>query len=376
MTSKARHAGDVPEIPLRDLSREHAELSGELRDAFERTLEKRALGVDDEVPEFEREFADYCGVRHVIGVSAGTMALSLGMAASGIGPGDGVIVPSCAPLSSALSILHAGATPQFCDVEPETGLIDPASVAEVASDNSAAILAVHLHGQMCEMAEIRALADRLGLILLEDAGEAAGATFDGARAGSFGEVAAFSFHPSSSFGALGNGGAVCTDDPGIARLVRKLCALGDGHAGGPPGIGFEARLDGLQAAILRIKLRRLDDKNEARRAWADLYRSVLPAQAECLRVTSQSRCVYSHFPIRVSDRDQVRDKLRQAEIAVEVQYDPPLHRHPALRGYRFLEVGLGASEAWSREELSLPMFAELSVEEVTRVARALEDLLT
>ena len=372
----ASRAEGSREVPLSDVGREHSRLSAELRAAFDRTLDKGTLELDDEVPRFEREFAAYCGVDHAVGVSSGTAALALGMTAAGIGPGDEVIVPAYAPLASALSILHAGATPVLCDVRTESGLIDVDSAADMVGPHTAAIVAVHLFGQVCEFDEIRDLADRQGLVVIEDAAEAAGARYRTERVGSLGDFAAFSFHPSSNLGALGNGGAVCTNDPTIASRVRGLCSIGQQEHSDHAEIGFEARLDGLQASILRIKLPYLEQKNAARRAWAELYRVSLPSAAVCVPFDPNREGVYHHFPIRVTDRERVRRVLRAADIAADVYCDPPLHRHPALRGYRLSRSGLGASDDWSEQELSLPMFPELTAEEVTRVAEILEPVLT
>ena len=324
----------------------------------------------EEVGAFEREFAGYCGVRHAVGVSSGTRALTLALIAAGIGPGEEVIVPAHAPITSALGVLHAGATPVLCDVRADTGLIDCASAAEVTGGRAAAVLAVHLYGQICDMDEVRTFAERHGLLVVEDAAEAPGARFDGARAGSLGDVAAFSFHPRRNLGSLGDGGAVCTDDAAIARRVRRLRDLGQRRDGEHVEIGFEARLHDPQAAVLRVKLRHLDEKNAARRAWAAMYSTVLPAAVTTLWEHPRGECVYHLFPIRVSSRDRVLERLREVGIDAGVHYAPALHEQPVLAGHRLAHGGVAATEEWAAEELSLPMFPELTVEEVHRVAEA------
>jgi dTDP-4-amino-4,6-dideoxygalactose transaminase len=309
-------------------------------------------------------------VRHAVGVSSGTRALTLALTAAGIGPGEEVIVPAHAPITCALGVLHAGATPVLCDVRADTGLIDIASATEVTGGRTAAVLAVHLYGQVCDMDELRAFADRHGLLVVEDAAEAPGARFEGARAGSLGDVAAFSFHPRRNLGSLGDGGAVLTDDGVIAARVRRLRDLGRRRDGEHVEIGFEDRLHDPQAAVLRVKLRHLDEKNAARRAWAALYSTVLPAAATTLWEHPRGECVYHLFPIRVSNRDVVLERLRELRIDAGVHYAPALHEQPVLAGHRLAHGGVGATEEWAAEELSLPMFPELTAEEVHRVGAA------
>lgn len=362
-------------MPFVHLGRQHAELAEELLAVVNGVLAASDAGHAAEVEAFEREFAEFCGAEFAVGVASGTAALSLGLIAAGIGPGDEVILPAYAPITAALGVLHAGATPVLCDVRADTGLIDTTSAAELVGKRTAAIVAVHLFGQVCDMQRLGEFAERHGLLIVEDAAEAHGASFAGARAGSFAEVAAFSFHPRRNLGTVGNGGAVCTGDPAIADRVRRLRDLGQRELGEHVEVGFEAGLDGLQAAVLRVKLRHLDRKNAARRAWANMYRAVLPGNVTTLWEDPRGECVYHLFPVRIANRDAVLAGLRRAGIAAGVHYDPPLHIQPPLIGHRIAHVGVGASEEWSDEELSLPMFAELTVEEVRRVADALESTL-
>ena len=362
-------------MPFVHLGRQHAELAEELLAVVNGVLAASDAGHAAEVEAFEREFAEFCGAEFAVGVASGTAALSLGLIAAGIGPGDEVILPAYAPITAALGVLHAGATPVLCDVRADTGLIETTSAAELVGRRTAAIVAVHLFGQVCDMQRLGEFAERHGLLIVEDAAEAHGASFAGARAGSFAEVAAFSFHPRRNLGTVGNGGAVCTGDPAIADRVRRLRDLGQRELGEHVEVGFEAGLDGLQAAVLRVKLRHLEQKNAARRAWANMYRAVLPGTVTTLWEDPRGECVYHLFPVRIANRDAVLAGLRRAGIAAGVHYDPPLHVQPPLIGHRIAHVGVGASEEWSDEELSLPMFAELTVEEVHRVADALESTL-
>jgi dTDP-3-amino-3,4,6-trideoxy-alpha-D-glucose transaminase len=361
-------AGDVPFV---DLRREHAAITGELQDAFDRVLGSSAFILGEEVAAFEDEFAAYCGARHCVGVASGTAALTLALMAAGIGRGDEVIVPGHTFIASALAVAHAGADPVFCDVDADTGLLDPASAAGAVSARTAAIMPVHLYGQMCDMDAIGALARRHGLFVLKDAAQAHGATYRGRRSGSLGAAAAFSFYPSKNLGALGDGGAICTNDPELAQRARRLRHLGQRSKGEHVELGFNERLDGLQAALLRVKLRYLDGGNAARRRHAMSYADGLGVHLRMLKVRPETVCNYHVFPVRVHDRDGAAAFLTQAGVRTAVHYTPAAFEHPAWSGRLApARVGLDQSRAWARDELSLPMFPELEVAEIDRVVSA------
>lgn len=359
-------------VPFVGLARQHAALSGELRAAFERVVETDAFILGEEVGAFEQEFAGYCEASECVGVASGTAALALVLMAAGIGPGDEVIVPGHTFIASALGVLHAGATPVFCDVERDTGLIDPDAAAVVVSPRTAAVLAVHLYGQACDMPRINALARRHSLFVLEDAAQAHGATCEGKRVGSLGDGAAFSFYPSKNLGALGDGGAVCTGDPQLAERIRELRHLGQRGKGEHAVVGYNERLDGLQAALLRVKLPHLDTWNAARRAHAARLREGLPDGLLPLGEREQTPCVYHLFPVRHPERDRLAELLRTEGLQVGLHYSPALHQHAAFADLpaSARPIELPQAEAWAAEELSLPMFAELSDAEVERVIEA------
>ena len=283
-------------IPFADLSREHAAIAGELDEALRRLVGSSSFTLGEEVERFEQEFAAYCGVEHCIGVASGTAALSLTLIAAGVGRGDEVIVPAHTFIASALGVLHAGATPVLCDVEEGTGLIDPESAAACLSARTAAILPVHLYGQLCDMGALHALAERHGLFVLEDAAQAHGASEGASRAGALGRAGAFSFYPSKNLGALGDAGAITTRDPEIARRARELRNLGQRAKGEHVVAGFNERLDGLQAAFLGVKLRHLDRWNAARRTAASAYREALGDDVVLLE--DRGSCVYHLFPVK------------------------------------------------------------------------------
>jgi dTDP-3-amino-3,4,6-trideoxy-alpha-D-glucose transaminase len=369
----------IQQVPFVGLRRQHETLRADLSAAFERVVSADSFILGCEVETFEREFASYCQVADCVGVASGTAALTLALMAAGIGPGDEVIVPAHTFIASALGVLHAGATPVFCDVEQDTGLIDPDSAAEAVGSRTAAIVAVHLYGQACDMGRIGALARRHRLFVLEDAAQAHGAEYDGRRVGSLGHAAAFSFYPSKNLGCLGDGGAVCTPDSELADRVRELRHLGQREKGQHAVVGYNERLDGLQAALLRVKLPHLDTWNAARRAHAARLRAGIGGgersdELSLLGEGSLAPCVYHLFPVRHPERDRLAELLRAEGIQVGLHYSPAVHQHPALHDLPASSrpVALSQAQAWAAEELSLPMFAELTEAETERVIEACE----
>jgi dTDP-4-amino-4,6-dideoxygalactose transaminase len=364
-------------VPFVDLHRHHLDVAGELRAAFDRVLGASAFVLGSEVGAFEAQFAAYCGVAHCVGVGSGTAALSIALLAAGIGPGDEVIVPGHTFIASALGVVHAGATPVFCDVDDATGLIDVDCAAAAVSPRTAAILPVHLYGQACDMDAVNALGRRHGLFVLEDAAQAHGATVGGRRAGALGDAAAFSFYPSKNLGALGDGGAICTDDAAVAARARRLRNLGQPRKGDHVAVGFNERLDGLQAALLRVKLAHLDAGNAARRKAAATYRDALDGRVGLLGERAASPCIYHLFPIRLPDRDGAAEALRREGIATGVHYFPAAFAHAAWDGVLQAPSpgALPAATAWARDELSLPMFAEIEPGEIERVLDACDHWL-
>jgi dTDP-3-amino-3,4,6-trideoxy-alpha-D-glucose transaminase len=362
-------------VPFIGLARQHGPIADELRAAFDGVLADGGFVLGREVEAFEREFAAYCEVEHCVGVGSGTAALTLALIAAGIGPGDEVIVPAHTFIATALAVVHAGAAPVFCDVEPASGLIDTRSAAGVVGERTAAIVPVHLYGQVCDMDGVNSFAMRHGLVVVEDAAQAHGARWGERRAGSLGSVAAFSFYPSKNLGALGDGGAICTDDGEIMARARRLRDLGQRRKGEHVEAGMNERLDGIQAAALRVKLRRLDEWNAARRALAGVYRARLRDRCGLLDERPGAECVHHLFPVRVGRRDEVRGLLAERGIGTGVHYWPAVHRQPPFAASVRDEDALVNATRWSEEELSLPMFAELTEVEALTVADALEDAI-
>jgi len=358
------------------LDKHHGQIEQELTEAFARLLRTSAYTLGAEVEQFEVEYGDYCKTRHCVGVSSGTAALSLVLRAAGIGSGDEVIVPAHTFIASALGAVHAGATPVLCDVDEATGLIDPEAARAAITSRTAAIIAVHLYGQLCDMNAISELAKSRGLFVLEDAAQAHGALYTGRRAGSLGDAGAFSFYPSKNLGALGDGGAVCTDDEILAARLRRLRNLGQRTKGEHVELGFNERLDGLQAALLRVKLPHLDAWNDARRTRAQRYRELLSVDIRLLEERPESRCVYHLMPARFRNRDAVGAALGARGIETGIHYAPAMDGHPALKGIVTVSGELSAARSWAAEELSLPMHADMSLDEVDYVAEAVIEVMT
>ena len=355
-------------VPFVDLSRQHAPLRTELWAAFDRVTGASAFVLGEEVERFEDEFASYVGRAHCVGVASGTAALMIALEAAGAGARDEVILPAHTYIASALAVLHAGAVPVFCDVEDGTGLLDPEAAASLVSPRTAALLPVHLYGQACDLAPLQALADRHNLLLIEDCAQAHGARHRGSRVGSLGHAGCFSFYPSKNLGALGDGGAILTGDPELARRARELRDLGQARKGVHVVAGYNERLDALQAAMLRVKLPHLDRWNEARRQHAAHYRHLLPDGIRALEERAENDCVYHRFPLRVRDPAALAAWLDAAGIDTGARWWPPLPEQPPFAADAPPIERFPAARAWAQEELSLPMFPELEPAEIERVA--------
>ena len=357
-------------IDFLDLRRVNARDEAALREACDRVLRSGWFVLGEEVSAFEAEFARYCGVRHCIGVANGLDALTLTLKALGLGPGDEVIVPAHTFVATWLAVESVGATMVAVDVKPDTANLDPARVARAITPRTRCILPVHLYGQTAEMEPLRELAERHGLWLVEDAAQAQGARCGARRAGSLVTAAAFSFYPGKNLGALGDAGAVTTDDDALAERLRKLRNYGSTQKYRHELPGVNSRLDEMQAAMLRVKLPSLDADNAARSALAARYleglRSVdvgLPGVAEGCEP------VWHLFVVRVRERERVQQALRESGIATLIHYPMACHRQPvfAHRPWPALPV----SDALQHEVLSLPISPVHRPEEIDAVVEAL-----
>jgi dTDP-4-amino-4,6-dideoxygalactose transaminase len=366
-------------IALFDLSRQHAAIAAELQAALARVAGGGGFTFGEELDAFEDEFARYCGVRRCAGVANGTDALTLALRALGAGPGTEVVTAAHTFFATAEAIVATGACPVFADIDPRTRCVSPSAVAAALSDRTAAVVPVHLYGHPAPMPEIMSVCDAAGIPVVEDAAQAHGATIDGRRVGSWGRAGTFSFYPTKNLGALGDAGAVVSDDEELIATVRSLrhhgCAADDPNC--HLRFGGTARLDSLQAAFLRVKLPRLDGWNEERRDAADRYRDALAGLDLTLPGGDApgARQVHHLFVVEVDDRDRVLAALRAQGIGAAVHYPCAVPLQPAFAG-RFARGEFPVAEALAARALSLPVFPGITAQELDRVARSLESALT
>jgi dTDP-4-amino-4,6-dideoxygalactose transaminase len=363
-------------VPFTDLAAMTREVRATVEQAWARLLSSSRFMGGDAVEDFERAWASYCGMPYAVGVGSGTDALLLTLMALGIGPGDEVIVPANTFIASPEAVVLAGATPAFTDVSADTLLLTPAQLEAAITSRTAAVIVVHLYGQMPDMDALSRSADRAGIVLIEDAAQAHGASWYGRRAGSIGRAGCFSFYPAKNLGAFGDAGAVVTAD---AQLAERLRSLRD-HGGGRQSrydhelVGTNSRLDALQALVLTAKLPRLDDWNGARRAIVARYRAAFDGgSARLVAEEPGSRGAYHLAVARVPDRAKVQRQLAASEIETRVHYPTPCHRQPPYR--RFATRPLPVAEESAGEILSLPMFPHLDEDRVARVCDAVRDAL-
>ena len=365
--------GAVPApVPFLDLHGVHAALRDPLNQAWSAVLGHGRFINGPEVAAFEGAFAEFCEAEHCVGVANGTDALELILAGLGIGPGDEVLVPTNTFVATAEAVVTVGAAPRFVDVLPDTLLIDPDAAASAIGPRTAAIMAVHLFGQMTDMPALSALASKHGLPLIEDAAQAHGARFAGRRAGGGGVAAGFSFYPGKNLGALGDGGAVVSNDAALVGRIRQLADHGRSQTDryGHEVVGRNSRLDTLQAAALHVKLPVLDEANRARAAAVAQYRKSLPAWCVPVGVHPHADPVYHLAVVQVPDRAATARALDAAGIGWGIHYPVPCHLQPAFARYA-LEP-LPVAEAAADHILSLPLSPTLTNEQVDRVSRVLD----
>lgn len=356
-------------VPFVDLQAQHRPIQEELDLAVHRVMERGDFILGEDVARFEEEFAAYCGAKHAVGVGSGLAALELGLRALGVGPGDEVIVPSHTFIASAAAVTFAGAIAILVDVDPTTYCIDLEQVEAAVTPRTRAIIPVHLYGLPAEMDALLAIAERHGLAVVEDACQAHGASYKGRRTGSLGTIGAFSFYPSKNLGGIGDGGIVLTNDSQIAERVRAMRNCGQVVKNRHELPPFNHRLDTIQAAVLRVKLRHLDAWNLARRQSAALYADRLREAGVALPTESDgSTHVYHVYVVRSRRRDALQTHLRERDIGTGIHYPAPVHLQPfyASDGYR--QGQFPVAERLCSEVLSLPMFPGMSVEQVQYVA--------
>ena len=363
-------------VPFTDLAAMTREVRATVEQAWARLLSSSRFMGGDVVEDFEQAWASYCGTPYAVGVGSGTDALLLTLMALGIGPGDEVIVPANTFIASAEAVVLAGATPAFTDVSPDTLLLTPAQLEAAITSRTAAVIVVHLYGQMPEMDALSRSADRAGIAVIEDAAQAHGASWYGRPAGSIGRAGCFSFYPAKNLGAFGDAGAVVTADAQLAERLRSLRDHGCGQQSRYDHelVGTNSRLDALQAVVLTAKLPRLDDWNGARRSIVARYRAAFDGgSARLVAEEPGSRGAYHLAVARVPDRAKVQRQLAASGIETRVHYPTPCHGQPPY--LRFAARPLPVAEESAGEILSLPMFPHLDKDRVARVCDAVRDAL-
>lgn len=364
-------------VAFLDLSRQVATIRAELDSAIAEVMGSGRYVLGEQVRLFEEDFARWCGTTFAVGVGSGTDALQLSLVACGIGRGDEVITVANAGAPTICAIDAAGATPVLVDIDPATFTIDATMVAERLTARTRAIIPVHLYGQCADLEAIVQIARRHGLRVIEDCAQAHGATFDGRRAGTFGDAGCFSFYPTKNLGALGDGGMVVTSDRGVAQALRELRSYGERE--GRHSVrkrGHNSRLDEMQAAILRVKLPMLDSWNRRRREIAHAYGQGLEGAPLGLPHEASRRThVYHLYVVRSADRDALRSRLRERGIETLVHYERPVHRHAAWPELGPQSLWLPETERAAREVLSLPLYPELTDAEVSTVVGAVRSAL-
>jgi len=367
----------VMKVPFVDLKMQYERIREEITAALQRVLDTTAFAGGCFVEEFERSFASFCGCGFAAGVSSGTSALWLALQGLGIGRGDEVVTVPNSFFATAEAISLCGAVPVFVDVDLATYTIDPALLEEAITPRTKAVVPVHLYGQTADMDPILAVARKYGLFVVEDACQAHGALYKGRQAGSMGNAGCFSFYPGKNLGAYGEAGAIVTDDPDLADRVRVLRDHGQSEKYYHTLLGWNARMDGFQGAILSVKLKYLEQWNEARRAHARAYNELL-AREEMLVLPQEAKYathIYHIFALRLPEREALLEALKHKDIFCGIHYPVPIHLQEAYRFLRYREGSFPVAEKCAREVLSLPIFPELRAEQIEKVATEIQSFI-
>jgi dTDP-4-amino-4,6-dideoxygalactose transaminase len=364
------------QVPFLDLKAHHAPILGEINDAIQQVIATCAFAGGPFVTEFERDFAAYCSCAHAVGVGNGTEAIWLPLLALGVGPGDEVITVPSTFMATAEAITYTGATPVFVDIDERYFTMDPMKIEAAITPRTKAIVPVHLFGQTADMDPILAIAKKHGLRVVEDSAQAHGAEYKGRRAGSMGDAGSFSFYPGKNLGAFGEAGGVVTNDPDLAAKIRTLRDHGQAKKYHHSMIGWNSRMDGIQAAVLRTKLRYLEAGNQSRRDIARHYSQELVGMdlVERPQVAEYARHVFHIYAVRVPNRDEVLREMGEAGVSCGVHYPIPVHLQEAYRHLGLAPGSYPVAERCANEFLSLPMFPELQPAQVSRVVEVLKSV--
>lgn len=364
-------------IPLVDLKAQYHSIKSEIDAAIFETLENSSFILGKDVAAFEEEFAAYSGAKFGIGVNSGTSALHLALLAAGIGEGDEVITTPFTFVASVAAIRYTGARPVFADIDARSYNIDPAKIEAAITPRTRAIMPVHLYGQCADMDPILEIAARRNLVVIEDAAQAHGAEYKGRRAGSMGEIACFSFYPGKNLGAYGEGGLVTTSNPELARTVRMLRDWGSENRYHYQLKGFNYRMEGMQGAILRVKLRHLDRWTEARRANAAMYHELLQGSG----ATTPQEMVYARhvrhvYALMSPARDEILRELQSRKIGCAIHYPVPIYETPAHSDLGYRRGDFPNAEHAAAEEISIPVYPEMTREQIEQVSDGVRCALT
>jgi dTDP-4-amino-4,6-dideoxygalactose transaminase len=358
-------------VPMLNLSLQHAQVADEIRVGFDRVLSATSFIQGPDVAAFESEFADYCGIEHVVGVANGTDAIELALRAVGIRPGDEVIVPANTFVATAEAVVRAGAIVVFADCD-ENYLLDPFSLREQITPKTKAVVAVHLYGQTADVDAIRAAVGD-GIVMVEDAAQAQGARYRGRRAGSLGDVGGTSFYPGKNLGAYGDAGAVLTNSEEFAQHARAIGSHGGLHKYEHLVVGTNSRLDTLQAVVLSAKLKHLDAWNDERRTIAARYSALLRDVAGVITPVTLpgNEHVFHQYIVRVTERDRIVAEMNATAVGAGIHYPLPVHLVPAFASERFPNGSFPIAESTAAQILSLPIYPGLTVEQQDRVVEVL-----
>jgi dTDP-4-amino-4,6-dideoxygalactose transaminase len=365
-------------VPLIDLKIQHRSIASDVEAAIKNVCDNTAFILSDEMRAFEDEFAAYCGAKYGLGVANGTEALFLALKACGIGQGDEVIVPANTFIATAAAVSHTGGTPVFVDCDPETYCIDPLKVGGAITPKTKAIMAVHLYGHPAEMDSLMSIARSNGLKVIEDCAQAHGTQYKGRHVGSIGDAAGFSFYPSKTLGAYGDAGMILTNSDEIAEAVKLLRDNGRTTWYEHAIVGYNSRLDGLQAAILRVKMKHLDSWVEGRRAHARQYKELLGDIKGLVLPVEKPNAKHSYYVyvVRAQDRDNVMAQLKEKGCGCGIHYPVPLHLQPAFADLGGREGDHPVSEQFAKQIISIPMFPELTSEQVAEAAGIVREVLS
>jgi dTDP-4-amino-4,6-dideoxygalactose transaminase len=367
----------MTDIPLVDLAAQHRQVADEVAAGWSEVLGRTAFVNGPQVAAFEREYAEYLGATHVVGVGSGTDAIELALRAAGVGHGDECVLPANTFIATAEAVARTGATPVLVDCEPDTGLIDPAAVAAAVGPRTRAVLPVHLYGQAAAVELIRPVAAEVGAVVIEDAAQSQGARRHGVAAGTLADAAATSFYPGKNLGAYGDAGAVITDDDELAQHIGLLRDHGSPRRYEHTVLGFNSRLDTLQAVVLSAKLRRLDGWNDDRRKAAERYHELLGELPGVGRpvVADGNEPVWHLYVVLVPERDRVLHTLHEAGIGAGIHYPTPIHLTGAFAGLGHAAGAFPNAELRAERQLSLPIFPEITAAQQERVVEVLAGAL-